>query len=823
MDNLFSISLHQPKKQSAGIETIAVSLAMVFIAAMICTSICKADHTPDQNFPKLLIGDIMLWSTPGSARFRDMNYENVELNAALPMDMKTATGLLLNTKEAGGTARRVGSEGMSQMFLDAKEAGIDTICVDFFDGFRLGILMDLAEDARKSNSGISILPMMDRMEKDGPTFLRDIWKWEELRNHPNILKVDGRPVIIAYSAMQPSDVQRSISCAKEAGGSFIVLYCFNEIETAIGHKDQILPLDRMKIAADVADGIFYFSNVGPGISSDESGVLLPFMKFGRSISPPKLVGASVAPAYIGTTRVGNHISPRGTLLFRRNWLDVIDNNADFVHLCTLNDYSEATEMECSSNSTFSFIDMNRYFSTRWRTGKWPELKNPQAFLSYRKTVSSSEPMELELILLCPEITGKESPQQIALEYRALCKVRLNDAKREVILPEVLPELLPGHICWRFLRDEGWNEEGYGIPSAEITVKGKQLELTKGTLAPFAVFRSGKSLARKWVHVPLHRIRDVKASVIVRGSPGNMYPRTVRIEGLPWSEVSCGILERSSRALYTPLSQGILRDGFTENFVTGPDWAPMYYKDGWIKRCIVDEVDFYTSVIRMKDNTFIFPTPALVNPPKVDSATVVDYIMSNENGSLLDRGPLRRDMVLPKDSNCPAIARDSIDEPWYLRFSNTGDYLDMGELCLPPGPVSLELWIRLRTTENEQTIFESSSLNLSISQNDTLNLVRRNERREDVRLQGKEKLQVNFWYHITAVFTGSELKLYLNGKPDGEPIKTYGLESPERGIIGKADVDIARFRVLQRTMDNNEILECYNINVKDFVQAPSTVR
>ncbi|MCL5408608.1 MAG: hypothetical protein M1135_01090 [Candidatus Omnitrophica bacterium] len=778
-----------------------------------------------KEFPRIIIGTVVMGLTPYSSYFIPGGvkgsdnagfYENAPLVPFSESEHKNPSQIF-----------------PVQYFLDLKAAGINAISIDCFNSSYLADVMEAAEEARKSGTGIKVLPMIDMGgSKDLPFFLQKFWEYKKLRENPNLLKIGDVPVVITFGYFGSKAYKKMIANAEKIGGRFFIISDVASIGIAVTDK---FTTERFRKGINVVNGLYYFGSVT--VAMQNRGILSYFMKFGRSFSTPKVIGASVEPGTICYTREGTIFDPRGTYVLRREWLEAIRDNPDFINLTTMNDYSEGGNMECSANATYSFIDLNTYFGYRWRNGKWPVLKKPEAFLSYRKAVSINEPVEMELVLLRPDITGNEPADEIAKRFKAQVKVREMSGK--TVMPEsVTPEVLPGHLSWDFWIKKGLSEPGYAIPSVRISEDGKEISFPKGQLAPFAVVRNGEQEALGWLDVPLQRVcAGVNAKVVVKGSPGgNLYPRTIYVEGLPWKDVAGGIIERGPNPLYTTLTSKQLKDGFLEGFYTGKGFAPMEYNDGWVKRCIIDQEDLYTAVIRMKNNTFVYPTPAIVAPPKVNPATVVDFIMDLKGGNILeDRGPMQRNLDLSKmpPSSRPVIQQDGPGKPYYLRFNGINNKLDLGVLSNPPGRMTLDIWFRPLSIGKAQSIFDEwgEALSIAITPKGNLILVRVNQKRQAVRLKGIDILKPGEWYNVVAVFDGRKISLYLNGQPDGQPVAVTGLRTDEKSLIGYGSGllkrlaglheagwfhgDIARFRILQCSFTAKKIARDYKKSVNYF--------
>lgn len=777
---------------------------------LICPGV-KADR--GNIFPpgKLVIASAMLWSTPQSARFRpgyrspDYSgsgfYENAPL---IPPDGDT----LLNSDEPSFP---------KAFFTDLQESGIDAIDHCFFDNYPVEVLRATADAARDSGTGIKVFPMMDRMPKRGLGFLAEVWEDARLREHPNLLRAGDYIVVFSFDVHGAEVWRARLDKARAVGGKFFIVS-----DTMIfGGPVPPERIEELRRELESTDGLFNFLDV----SHPETGVLPELVKLANSFQPRKCVGGCVAPGYIGSTRQGIIHDLRGTEHFRQRWLDCIGNDLDFVYLTTLNDYTESTEQECSANSTFTFLDMNAYFGSKWKKGVWPQLPEPRAFLSYRKAVAKSEPVEVELVLLRPDIRGNEDVSQIAARFHVELNFEVN-GHGVVAADLVQPNVMPGHLVWRYWLNPGMLEEGFATPAVKMFENGMDISLQKGKAAPFAVVGNGEQVARHWLHVPLHRIcPEIISKVVVTGKDSaNTYPRRISLEGIPWEKVSCIVLERDANPLSQALTPRHLQSGFAEEFYEGPGWCPMSYKNGSLKRNIIDKADRYTAVVRMKDNTFVYPTPALVSPPRllknepyVDPATVMDIIIA-PGEILFDRGWMRRELPLPVEISQRPTFHKKVTGEWFMRFDGVANAVKMGPISMPPGPATLELLLSPHDISRTQTIFDSSEpiLSLVLMAGGRLRLLRFNQRRQEVTIESSLRLTINEWHHIVAVFTGAEIRLHIDGKLDGMA-KVNGLRSDKESSIGSPAIwssgiraeshfagDLAALRILQRFMSDEEI-------------------
>jgi Glycosyl hydrolase family 71 len=77
---------------------------------------------------------------------------------------------------------------------------------------------------------------------------------------------------------------------------------------------------------------------------------------------------------------------RNTELFRRCWMKAIREKAQYAHVITWNDYSEATEIEPSSGTQFLFYDLSAYFISWFKLGQPPRIIRDTIHYSHRRQI-----------------------------------------------------------------------------------------------------------------------------------------------------------------------------------------------------------------------------------------------------------------------------------------------------------------------------------------------------------------------------------------------------------------------------------------------------
>ena len=75
-----------------------------------------------------------------------------------------------------------------------------------------------------------------------------------------------------------------------------------------------------------------------------------------------------------------------TELFRSCWMKAIRENAQYAHIITWNDYSEATEIEPSSGTQFVFYDLSAYYISWFKLGQAPRILRDTIYYTHRREI-----------------------------------------------------------------------------------------------------------------------------------------------------------------------------------------------------------------------------------------------------------------------------------------------------------------------------------------------------------------------------------------------------------------------------------------------------
>lgn len=726
-----------------------------------------ASAAEDAGREKLVIGSVMLWSSPQSARFLQ--------GFAVAIDPGYISSFMENAPLIPADEEFPPDDDKPRfpraMFEDLAAAGIDAVDQCCFDRTPLDEILGTLEAARRSGSGIRVFPMIDRMPKRGRNFLVELAADKRIIEHPNYLRVGGRPFIVTFSMHGPAEWRERMKLVREAGADFLVVSDSLEYEAT----PWPYPREVLDELLESVDGLYAFNDLHPSSAAMVRGLA----DIVRSHASPKLLGAPVTPGYIGIRRQGSYFDPLGTARLRAHWAAILEVDADFAYLTTLNDYTEATEQECSANATMALLDLNAYFIAKWKSGSWPAEHAGRAFLSYRKAVTAGERIDFELVVLLP--AGTEAAEQLSPRL----DVYWHDGQTTTWLPSPV-EVLPGHAVWRFEGVVPATEPGFAVPVVMVSAASGSVRA-----APFAVLEPGEGMARKWLHVPLHRVVDLPEATVQIGSD---WPRTIRLAGVPWDDVACAVIERDAHSLTPAKQAAALKDGLREPEYLGPGAVGVTYRNGRLFRGGVATRERYSAVVRLHGGKFCWPSPAVVAPPRFDDiATVADPALVFDAD--IRPGPHLRDLSwrenhIPwpvEEKERPSLVPE--DGGFVLRFDGESHHLKAGPWFLPPGPLTVHLRIRPNSLGRAQTILDANEAmaTMILLPDGRIRLSRYGRDRQERVVWGRTPLTLKVWADLTASYDGERLRLFVNGREDADPVAVDGLRGDFQTTFGRTAI------------------------------------
>ncbi len=104
-----------------------------------------------------------------------------------------------------------------------------------------------------------------------------------------------------------------------------------------------------------------------------------------------------------------------TELLRSSWARALSDGADFVQLTTWNDYSEQTSMAPSFAHGTTFLDINAYYQTQFKTGKAPAITGDALYITHRIQFAGSIP-QFTHRLMAPTLSGTGTVPRDTVEF-----------------------------------------------------------------------------------------------------------------------------------------------------------------------------------------------------------------------------------------------------------------------------------------------------------------------------------------------------------------------------------------------------------------------
>ena len=109
-----------------------------------------------------------------------------------------------------------------------------------------------------------------------------------------------------------------------------------------------------------------------------------------------------------------------TETLRASWARAIEDQADLVQLVTWNDYSESTHFAPSRAHGSSFLDINGYYATHFKTGRAPRITGDELVVTHRIAKHGSEPT-VQSGRMEPDLSGSSSQARDTVEVLAMLK------------------------------------------------------------------------------------------------------------------------------------------------------------------------------------------------------------------------------------------------------------------------------------------------------------------------------------------------------------------------------------------------------------------
>jgi hypothetical protein len=254
------------------------------------------------------------------------------------------------------------------------------------------------EAAKRLGTGFKLFISADYCCNNGLAETRDMVN--QIRNHPNQLTWDGKPVFSTFGGERKRDVYDYLT--KELTGPNAVVFVPYYYPKTYSEHPRGKDIDQVFDDFPALDGFYYFGAAGTGESLTESNALLAKKWLGAS----KIFMADVTPFYRSTGRV---YETNGFEGMAKQWEGIVNDKPTWVEITTWNDFQEKTYLSPFGNPSLSelpawkgwsayshvaYLDASRYYIEWYKTGKKPKIKRDELYYFYRVEPKSAKGKEL---------------------------------------------------------------------------------------------------------------------------------------------------------------------------------------------------------------------------------------------------------------------------------------------------------------------------------------------------------------------------------------------------------------------------------------------
>jgi hypothetical protein len=193
-----------------------------------------------------------------------------------------------------------------------------------------------------------------------------------LGRHPAAYRLSDGRLLLAPFAPEERPVaywQSVLDGLEKAGVSAAFLPVFNNLRA---HAEAFAP---------ICYGMSEWGNRDPASVDDDAAI-----EVWRKLAGERAIWMEAVAPQDAQPKTSIFWESLNTELFRRCWIKAIREKAQYAHVITWNDYSEATEIEPSSGTQFLFYDLSAYFISWFKLGRPPRIIRDTIYYSHRRQI-----------------------------------------------------------------------------------------------------------------------------------------------------------------------------------------------------------------------------------------------------------------------------------------------------------------------------------------------------------------------------------------------------------------------------------------------------
>jgi len=508
-------------------------------------------------------------------------------------------------------------------------------------------------------------------------------------------------------------------------------------------------------------------------------------------SPIYVVGVA-SPGYWSVRQANqNYVDFRFTERLRETIAASLAAEVDGLHLTTWDDWQENTQFAPSFNGLDARLEILQAMTAAWlgkeAVGKAP---SPRVIVTYRRTLRAGEPLAFEVLAL--PTAGFSEPVAGSFEVK--------NASGKTIAKFTTPPL-DGGKCEAFLEVNKEASKACESPSA-LRIEGGLA--CGGKTFPFANLPEIAVLPADFLEsellyysVPLHRLAGTDRAPVLsvngvteNATQSGAVSYEVSVPGVEASRLRAAFMKNGHplRMMAPVTSEGAeITPGHGIEFALKPgrsnplwDVRPPYLlypgpapiENAYIgKRAAAIPTGgraYYVGLVSFADGTYAY-TPLVWAEPRVseNSVSALWVMAPDENGAVADFGPGRHWLRL--ESLGQGMTRDRLANGLPgISFSGPKAFVDLPINIIPPGPATVECVFQLRARGRPMNLLtqQGTQLAMRIDAEGRLHLERSDFDKNPVEVSSMP-LPAGRPVCVAGVFTGSKLRLYVDGELAGE--------------------------------------------------------
>ncbi|MFT2818176.1 endo-1,3-alpha-glucanase family glycosylhydrolase [Leifsonia sp. A12D58] len=338
-------------------------------------------------------------------------YANNYLTAQGEGGIHAAYGGLLRDRPLG-RAPLAGDWKLADMkseVIQASNAGIDGFTVDIMSlsGLNWDRTVALMQGAAQSGRNFTVVPNLDMTASAGKTDIPTIAaKLAELYKSPAAYKLPtGEYVLSSFAAERQTAAWWS--------------QLKNELATKYKVKTALIAVFLQASDANLSS----FAPISYALSNWGTRTATTIANGPDYAAKAHALGSKwMAPVAVQDVRPRSYLydESNNTETLRKSWDRAISGGADFVQLVTWNDYSEGTSFAPSRAHGHSFLDVNAYYLTQFKTGKTPAIGGDAIYLTHRIQPFAAKPSTTQK-LMAPTLSGTSTQPRDTVEVLTVLK------------------------------------------------------------------------------------------------------------------------------------------------------------------------------------------------------------------------------------------------------------------------------------------------------------------------------------------------------------------------------------------------------------------